>query len=187
MQRLTGAEQALEGTFEERRPELYWLAFLLTGHRERSVDAVTEALDFADGANPFFRNWMVAWARRLVIAKALLAIREELAASIRRPDWLTEAYALPPGSWSLAANTTKLRLEDALLAIDVFPRCALLLMVFERVWLEDAATLLNSDPDLVRKAKSIGLRALTHNLARKQGWTSAGANLNVLTGKMQPA
>ena len=100
---------------------------------------------------------------------------------------MTEAYALPPGSWSLAANTTKLRLEDALLAIDVFPRCALLLMVFERVWLEDAATLLNSDPDLVRKAKSIGLRALTHNLARKQGWTSAGANLNVLTGKMQPA
>ena len=57
-------------------------------------------------------------------------------------------------------------MERALLAIDIFPRCALLLSLFENFPLEDAATLLNEDPKLVAAARTIGLVELVRNLAQ---------------------
>ncbi len=72
-------------------------------------------------------------------------------------------------------------------AIDVFPRCALLLSIFEGMSLEDVATLLNGERDLVRKAQLIGLRELTRNLARKRGWTSTAPKSYVVTSEMQHA
>jgi hypothetical protein len=109
----------------------------------------------------------------LVIGRALAAIRDDLAASARRTAAIrAEKGALPPRSWALG-NTTRGQLERALLAIDVFPRCALLLLVFEGVPLEDAAILLDGDRELVRHAQATGLRELTRNLARMQGWASA--------------
>jgi hypothetical protein len=70
-----------------------------------------------------------------------------------------------PRNWSLSPDTTKADLERALLAIEVFPRAALLLLVFEGVRIADAATLLDAGPDLLKKAQTIGLRELTVNLA----------------------
>jgi hypothetical protein len=66
--------------------ELYWLAFILTGDQQLSVQAFTHTLDFEDGASPFFRGWMVSWARRQVIAAALGAISSELRESVRRVE-----------------------------------------------------------------------------------------------------
>ena len=62
-------------------------------------------------------------------------------------------------------NLTKPELERALLAIEVFPRCALLLTVFERLSIQEAAVLLNADEPLVRKAQARALFDLTRNLA----------------------
>lgn len=144
--------------------DLYWLAFLLTGQRETSVDAATEALDSAEG-NPFFSAWMLAWARKVVIAKALAAIRQELAASaLRIADINGRKYAAPR-DWSLAPSATKLELERALLAIDAFPRCVLLLSLFEGLSVDDATVLLDVDRDLIRKAQAFALQELTSNLA----------------------
>lgn len=171
-----------------RAAELYRLAFLLTGNREPSVEATIEALDFQDGANPFFSTWMLAWSRKVVIAKALAAIRGELAASARRTgSKRAEKAALPPRDWALSPDTTKSQIERALLAIDVFPRCALLLLVFEGVSLDDAAILLDSGRKLLRKAQITGLRELTRNLARLQGWTSNATRSYVVTSEMQHA
>lgn len=172
----------------ERAADLYRLAFLLTGHRESGVNVTLEALDSSEGANPFFSSWMLAWSRKVVIAKALAAIRDELAASAQRArSRRAEKSALPPRNWSLARETTKLKLEGALLAIDVFPRCALLLSVFEGLSLEDTAILLDGDQELVRKARATALRELTRNLARLQGWPSAGTSSYVLKSDMQHA
>lgn len=172
----------------ERAANLYWLAFLLTGNRELSLEVAIEALDFHDGGNNFFSNWMLAWSRRLVIAKALAVIRDELARSARRTaSKRAEKGALPPRNWALDRETTKVELERALLAIDVFPRCALLLSVFEGVSAEDTAILLDSDRDLVRKGQMIGLQELTRNLARMQGWTSTATNPYVVKSEMQHA
>lgn len=144
---------------------LYWLAFLLTGQREASVDMAVEALDSPDG-NPFFSAWMLAWARKVVIAKALGAIRQDLAASARRMASRRGRSCPPaPRNWALGPGTTKLQIERALLAIDVFPRCALLLSIFEGLSLDDATVLLDGDRDLVRNAQACAIEELTHNLA----------------------
>jgi hypothetical protein len=61
--------------------------------------------------------------------------------------------------------TDRVQLEQALMAIDIFPRCALLLTVFERLSLEDASVLLDAKEDLSRTGQVIGLRELIKNLA----------------------
>ena len=172
----------------KRVADLYWLAFLLTGDRGLSADVTHEALVLPDDANPFFSAWMLAWSRRVFIAKALAAIRDELAASAHRTaSKRAEKGTLPTRSWTLNRDTTKGQLESALLAIDVFPRCALLLSVFEGLSLEDVATLLDSERDLVRKAQMLGLRELTGNLARLQGWTSTASKPYLVNSEMQHA
>ena len=72
--------------FEQHMTELYWLAYLITGDRERSVQAFTGALN-SEAEAPAFRGFMLSWARRLVIVEALGAIRGALreAASRTRP------------------------------------------------------------------------------------------------------
>ena len=155
----------LEGT-NQQAANLYWLAFLLTGNRETSVDATVEALDSSEG-NPFFSAWMMAWSRKVVIAKALAAIRMELAASARRiaAAQRRRCAPSPPRHWALASSASKVELEGALLAIDAFPRCVLLLSLFEGLSLDDATVLLDVDGDLVRKAQAFALEELTRNLA----------------------
>lgn len=151
--------------------DLHWLATLLTGCRDTATEVTFQALDPADDAKPFFSTWIEAWSRRNVIARALAVVREDLAQSARSTAAQeAETSELPPQSWTLAKVTTKCDLERALLPIDVFPRAAVLLLVFERVPLSDAAVLLDSQPDLVRKALAAGARELTINLAGRQGW-----------------
>ena len=71
------------GQANQHAASLHWLAFLLTGNREQSVDIAADTTDASGSANPFFESWMVAWSRRVAIAKALTTIRNELAASAR--------------------------------------------------------------------------------------------------------
>lgn len=150
---------------KEAAADLYWLAFLLTGRREISIDIAADAVASEDYANPFFADWMLGWQRRLVIANALTAIHEELADSARRTETVRARSSGTPRNWSLGPDTTKADLERALFAIDLFPRAVLLLLVFESLRIADAATLLDTDPDLLKKAQAIGLRELTANLA----------------------
>jgi DNA-directed RNA polymerase specialized sigma24 family protein len=158
---------------KQNAADLHWLATLITGCREIAADVTTEAIARSDDPDAFFSTWMQAWSRRIVIAKALAAVRQDLAASARRTaSQRAEKSGFPPPSWVLDAGTTKADLEQALLPIDAFPRAAVLLLVFERVPLKDAAILLDTQPDLVRKASALGLRELTLNLARMQGWNS---------------
>ncbi len=170
----TGLEGALARTFANEHTELLWLAFLLTGDREMSVDAVADATDMNDAGNPFFRNWMISWSRKLVIAKALSVVEFDMAESVRRTRERRYERPAPAATenWSLDAAADKEQLERALLAIDLFPRCALLLTVFEKVSIQDTASLLNADREAVRNAKAIGLAELTWNLADPQ-WHEA--------------
>lgn len=166
---------ALYRAFGEHRSELYWLAFLLTGDQEQSVQAFSHALDVEDRANRFFRGWMVSWARRLVIAAALGAIASELRESVRRIQRSRLEHPAfpcrpPSGNWTGFQGITKPEFERAVLALDVFPRCALLLTVFERLSIQDSAVLLGADDALVRKAQGVGLVDLTCNVARGRGW-----------------
>ena len=148
--------------------DLYWLAFLLTGHEDLSIEIASDTAVSGDYASPFFSDWMRGWQRRLVIGRALSAIHDELADSQRRTELVranvSAGGSVAPRKWSLNPATTKADLQQALLAIDPFPRAVLLLLVFESIRIEDAATLLDADPKLIRKAQAIGLRELTANL-----------------------
>ncbi|HXB71099.1 MAG TPA: hypothetical protein VNY05_22880 [Candidatus Acidoferrales bacterium] len=178
-------------TWEEAKRtavSLHWLATLLTGCGEIAAGVTVEAIAASDDPDAVFSAWMRAWSRRLVISRALTTVREDLAASARRMALRRfETSALPPPSWVLSPGTTKSDLERALLSIDAFPRAAVLLLVFERVPLPDAAVLLDAEPGLVRKAQAAGVRELTIILARMQGWRSAAANANQLTNEWDHA
>jgi DNA-directed RNA polymerase specialized sigma24 family protein len=144
---------------------LYRLAFLLTGARDISIDVAADASLSQAAVNPFFATWIRAWTRKIVIAKAVSAIRDELRASVHRTEMARVPGPAPLQKWSLPASTTKTQIEQALLAVDLFPRAAVLLSIFEGMSIADAATILDADVTLVRKAQAIGLRELTNNLA----------------------
>src|SRR5437870_5498827 len=146
-------EAGVMKAFEQTRlgaADLHWLATLLTGCPETAVDVTVQVVESAGDEKAFFSNWMLAWARRLVIAKALAAVGRELAVSACRTALKGETHsALPPRSWVLDEGTAKSDLERALLSVDLFPRAAVLLLLFEGVPLTDTAVLLDADPDLV--------------------------------------
>ena len=151
----------------EKQPEadLHWLAFLLTGRRGLSLDTAAEDVPPPDGARLTFSTWMMTWSRRVVISKALAAIRHELTASARRTkSKRLRRPALPGRDWELDRNTTRVELEKSLLAIDVFPRAALLLSIFERSRGEQPAGRANSSG-----RRGNGLMERTNRLARMQG------------------
>jgi DNA-directed RNA polymerase specialized sigma24 family protein len=151
--------------------DLYWLAFVLTERQDLSIDIAADTAVSGDDASPFFADWVRSWQRRLLIGRALMAVHDELSDSARRTQLAhANGSPVPPRNWSLSPETTKTELQQALLSIDLFPRAALLLLVFEGIRMADAAILLDADPALIRKAQAIGLRELTANLAgRKSG------------------
>ena len=160
----------------QRAADLHWLAFLLTGDRETSIQIAEETLGADDGANAFFSRWLAGWSRRVTIARATAAIRKELAESAHRVRSMSvQTRVLPGRTWVLDESTTKLELERALLMIDVFPRAVVLLLIFEGMAPADAAVLLDVSDSLVRNAQAIGVRELTANLAHLQGWRSSNA------------
>lgn len=176
---------------EDIRPEdirnaaadLYWLAFLLTGRQDIGIEIASDVVVSGGDASPFFAHWMGGWQRRLVIGRALSAIHDQLADSARRTQLArVKGSVTPPRNWSLNPGTTRADLEQALLPIDPFPRAALLLLVFEGIRLDDAATLLDADPTMIRKAQAIGLGELTANLAGPwaSGARSGDANPELL-------
>jgi len=158
----------------DRESELIWLAFLLTGDMSLSGDVVGGAL-----------NAPVRCCRKLVIARALDKVRMALTASARRirlrVQNSTDGDQLPPPTWSAGREVNRSQFEDALLAIDIFPRCSLLLRIFEKIATEDAVLLLNAEAQLVESATAIALNELAWNIAIGQDWSpieaTAGAPL----------
>ena len=157
--------QALEAAYTSAS-NLYWIAFLLTGCSELSLDLTVEALGSDHDSEPLPCPAAFTRIRRTVIVRALAAVRDELTLSAGRTATRQPApVASPPPGWSLDPYMSKEDLESALLAIDIFPRCTLVLTVFEGMTLGDAAILLRSHPELVVKGRTDASWELTCNLA----------------------
>jgi hypothetical protein len=158
-------------TFETSSPELYWLAYLLTGNEDRSVQAFTRALDLEEETNLAFDGFMNQWARKLIIVAALGAIETDLRRSQARVVRMAEA----PGSVKfnqrpdITKDIAKEEFEQAVISIDAFPRCAMLLTIFEGLTIPAAAILLNAEEALTAKAQRIGVVQLTRNLSGEGG------------------
>jgi len=160
----------------DRLFDLYWLAYLLTGDRERSAQAVIETIEMPDAANPFFGGWMSTWSRKIYIAKVLgYVIPESSVTELRARHKRLRAEIGRSGARRIDPVAGKAELERALLAIDPLPRRALLLSVFEKLAIEDIGILLNADRETVKTATAIGLIELTRNIAGHRKSQAMGA------------
>jgi DNA-directed RNA polymerase specialized sigma24 family protein len=159
------AHQELIEIFEKNSSELYQLAFLLTGNTDRSVEAFSKAIDYDDEENPVFGGFMNAWARKLIIVEALGTMEKELRVSKQRVARTAADEAAGDANWKRRAHIAREEFEEAVVAIDAFPRCAMLLTIFEGMSIEGAASLLNTDESSTAAAQRIGIVQLTRNLA----------------------
>jgi hypothetical protein len=156
---------------KDRLSNLYWLAFLLTGDREVSIDAAADAAAANEAAsgeasNPFFSAWMETWVRKIAISKALAAIRDEIrdsAGKTRRR--LAEERVAARRKAAELEGLGKAVLERALLAMDGFLRCVIVLSVLERLGLEDVATLLDADREFIEDALTLAIHDLTRRFS----------------------
>ena len=178
-------EQLMKGA-----TDLYQLAFLITGSGELAAELAADAIA-SERALRLRHLHVTLWTPRLlVIEEALAAVVDEFVTSARRtvtnqPD-LSD---LPPANWKLDPDTTPTDLERALLDIDVFPRCAILLTVFEGLPVDTAAFLMNTNANLVRTGVAFASAELTRRLAEMQGWVrdAAPVQLHLFLGKLRYA
>jgi hypothetical protein len=140
--------------FEEQSFELFSLAFLLTGDTERSVVAFDRALDHEEAENP----------RELVIGEALGTIRTELRTSRQRTAARAGDESQDEAKLQQRPQIAREEFEEAVISIDAFPRCAMLLTIFEGMSIRAASALLHADEALTRVAQRIGVVELTRNL-----------------------
>ena len=159
---LEKTSRALGRMFGEQYAGLGWLG-------------LRAAPDFGGRNNPVFTQFMTAWSRKLITASSFEAIRPELRESALRVEQAPdsdpaelEGLGIPAGSGY--GSITRPELEQAVLAIDLFPRYALLLTVFEKLPVADAALLLNASQALVRKGQRQALIELTRNIALNRGY-----------------
>jgi hypothetical protein len=178
MRSRTETQEALYQAFKEHSSELYSLALLLTGDRERSVSTLTSAFELA-GGHRVFKGPALPNARKLIAITALATVEQDLRESARRTQRLLEQDFpqiddLPAHIW-VEGRATRAEWERAALAVDVFQRDALLLTVFEGLPMEEVTLLLNADEATVRAAQGLGSMELVRNLALGRGWDPAQA------------
>lgn len=143
----------------------YWLAFLLTGDLEKTIDIAAEAAAQENDSQALAPDGMKD-RRHLAITKALGAVRAELPISAQRTkDSYSDVWATSLHDRSVATSITQVEIERAELAIDAFPRVVLLLLVFEGLNITEAAAMLGADSVLLASARLIGLRELCLNIA----------------------
>jgi DNA-directed RNA polymerase specialized sigma24 family protein len=161
--------------FQQHMAELYWLAFLITGDQDQSVEAFTDAVEF-DEPGPTSPGSLLSWVRKLVIVAALDMVRSQVRDSKQRTQRATKNGDPSRGLMAAAGRRvpylTPSDLEQALLAIDVFPRCALLLTFLEGLSVNDASILLDADRELVRTAQVEAAIELTRHLTNRSGETT---------------
>jgi len=160
----------VEQIFRDKMSELYSLAYLLTGDKERSVQAYTGALN-AEVHPPALQRFMISWARKLVIVAADGTIRGQFSAAMLRARTAFGAASkdeLAGVARLASADLSRLQrseVEAVLLAMDVFQRCAMILTIFEGLPVKEVADLLGADAGTVKTAVARGSVELTRKIA----------------------
>ena len=153
---------------------LEWLISLITGDAVSEPDNAPESVLLNQTANPSFAQWIAAWPRKLAIARAVGRVVVELKDSAHRMELFdrTQLRSVLQLDWRRLCSLSQAQLERGIAAIDLFPRCALILTGFEKMPLEDAAILLGARREVVANAQAIGLAQLSKSLAGVQGWAT---------------
>ena len=163
----------VSSVYKDEPLKLHSLTRLITGGAVSEPVSIQGAVLLTGVGNPSFAAWFAAWSRRLEIARALGRVAVELKDSVRRVELVdqTEPRTVVKRDWRRLCSANRVHIEDAIEAVDLFPRCALLLTSFEKLSLMDAAILLGVRKETAAKAQAIGLKQLSRILAGGRGTT----------------
>lgn len=127
---------------------LRWLCYMLTGNEALSEKLLNAALEQSlKGSDHVFREWMVSWARRLIIRVCIETMRPQIDGISR------SAYLLPPmrlGAIDSERLSDVLSLppevfQERLLQLDVLSRFVFVLRGLEGYSRRETSLLLNID------------------------------------------
>ena len=152
-----------DGVGPSRAAELFWLDLMLTGdalHAERAMFGALSCED--DLSEPGSQDRRVA--PRSFVDQALRSVWSDLVSSIGRITLVTgEGCGELPIATLQDLNSD--RLQQAVLQIDTFPRCVLVLRLFQKMSIAEINSFLKVNVQLLQQALSFGLVELTRNLA----------------------
>jgi DNA-directed RNA polymerase specialized sigma24 family protein len=145
---------------------LRWLCYTLTGDEELADRILDAALEQSlKGADHVFRNWMLSWARRLIIKVCIEAVRPSALASAtywhRSPTYVDSLSSDLRRVACISSET----LQERLLHLDPLSRFVFVLRAVEGQSRRETALLLNIDD---RACESIYIRTAAA-LNRKEG------------------
>lgn len=142
------SEQDYRNLFTTSAQELRWLCHTLTGDDSLSEKAMDAALEQSlKGPNRVFREWMLSWARRLIIRFCVGAVRPAGASNRESNNAFATVQFKPVNAeevdeiLSLPAD----RLQGKLLQLDPLPRFVFALRAIEEYSRRDTALLLDID------------------------------------------
>lgn len=158
----------------EPPPKLEWLTSQITGGVVSEPDSALELLLPKEGDNATFARWIRAWSRKLAIARALGTVAGKLKVSARRMELIDSAQLrnLCRRNWRWLSSSNRVDLERDITAIDLFPKAALLLTIFERLSLVDAAVLLGVPKETVANAQARAMMQLSRAIGGRQAWAN---------------
>ena len=130
--------------FADSAEPLRWLCYTLTGDEELSEKVLRAAFEQSlKGADRVFRDWMVSWARRLIIQACIALVRptghslEECVCMHSREDRSGISEQI-----ELALGQPSDMLQQRLLHLDPLPRFVFVLRAFEGYSRRETALLL---------------------------------------------
>ncbi len=134
--------------FASSKEELRWLCYTLTGDSALSDKALDAALQQSlKGASQVFREWMLSWARRLIIKFCIVTVRpsESPLALSAYPLCPVSSRALPVDDIRELLSLPSTTLQQTLMRLDALSRFVFTLRALEGYTRRDTALLLNID------------------------------------------
>lgn len=137
--------------FTSSAEPLHWLSFTLTGNRRLSEGILKAALEQTlKGAEPVFRDWMLSWARRLIIKACAEIVKPWTSATAEdfQQTFPMSVYSVDRDRVDALVNVPSHILQTWLLQLDPLSRFAFVLRAIEGYTRRDTSLLLNIDDKL---------------------------------------
>jgi DNA-directed RNA polymerase specialized sigma24 family protein len=175
------SESDYQELFASSKGALRWLCYTLTGDEELSEKALDAALEQSlKGAGQVFREWMVSWARRLIIKFCIATARPTAPSMGTHPYYwqLADLGSVNPEQIELALSLPSDVLQWKLLRLGALCRFVFVLRALEGYSRRDTALLLNIDDRACEWAYAQALTAIQPNV---YVMSSAGTGLELLS------
>jgi len=156
--------------FNQDLNALYQLSFLLTGDHQKGERCFVAGIEDCARENRVFREWARAWAKRIIVEKAIRELNPRRHSNSAAPPTVfshNQQSSGPIGHFDL----------EALLRLPDFERFVFVLCVLEHYRERECALLLGCSASEVRDARTRAIEELAgiHQVLKVKEGTSEGA------------